>query len=48
MVAYNNALGNRFPLAAQNSYFNVKAFAYPAAFRAGTLGRNCLCRRRLR
>ena len=33
-------VGNRFPLAAQNPYFNTAAFGYPAPFRAGTLGRN--------
>lgn len=31
---------NRFPLSAQNRYFNFDAFAYPAPFTAGTLGRN--------
>ena len=31
---------NRFPFAAQNRYFNFDAFAYPAAFTAGSLGRN--------
>ncbi len=31
---------HRFPLAAQNRYFNFDAFAYPAPFTAGTLGRN--------
>jgi hypothetical protein len=40
MVVDNYSIGQRFPLAAQNSYFNVNAFAYPAAFTAGTLGRN--------
>ena len=41
MVVGDYSIGaNRFPLAAQNSYFNVNAFAYPAAFTAGTLGRN--------
>lgn len=40
MVVDNYSVGNRFPLGAQNSYFNVNAFAYPAAFTAGTLGRN--------
>lgn len=41
MVVGGYSIGaNRFPLAAQNSYFNVNAFAYPAAFTAGTLGRN--------
>jgi hypothetical protein len=33
---------NRFPTAAQNRYFNLDAFAYPAAFSAGTVGRNTL------
>ena len=41
MVVDNYSIGaNRFPLAAQNSYFNVNAFAYPAAYTAGNLGRN--------
>ncbi|HYI97896.1 MAG TPA: carboxypeptidase regulatory-like domain-containing protein [Bryobacteraceae bacterium] len=31
---------NRFPISAQNRYFNFDAFAYPAAFTPGTLGRN--------
>jgi hypothetical protein len=31
---------NRFPVSAQNRYFNLDAFAYPAAFTPGTLGRN--------
>lgn len=31
---------NRFPFSAQNRYFNFDAFAYPAAFTVGTLGRN--------
>jgi hypothetical protein len=31
---------NRFPFSAQNRYFNFDAFAYPAAFTPGTLGRN--------
>lgn len=42
MVVKNYSVGNRFPLAAQNQYFNVNAFAYPAAFTAGTMGRNVL------
>ncbi|MCX6612713.1 MAG: TonB-dependent receptor, partial [Acidobacteria bacterium] len=43
MVVDNYSIGaNRFPLTAQNSYLNVNAFAYPAAFTAGTLGRNVL------
>ncbi len=40
MVVDDYSVGNRFPLAAQNQYFNVGAFAYPAAFTAGTMGRN--------
>ena len=31
---------NRFPTSAQNPYLKFNAFAYPAAFTAGTLGRN--------
>jgi hypothetical protein len=31
---------NRFPFSAQQRYYNINAFAYPAAFTAGTLGRN--------
>jgi hypothetical protein len=31
---------NRFPTSAQNPYLKYSAFAYPAAFTAGTLGRN--------
>lgn len=31
---------NRFPFSAQSRYFNFDAFAYPAAFTMGTLGRN--------
>lgn len=31
---------NRFPTAAQNHYLNTAAFAYPAAYTVGTLGRN--------
>ncbi len=40
MVTKDYSVGERFPLAAQNSYFNVNAFAYPAAFTPGTMGRN--------
>jgi len=29
---------NRFPQSAQNPYFNINAFAYPAAYTPGTLG----------
>ena len=42
MVNGNYNIGNRFPLAAQNTYYNVNVFAYPSAFTAGTLGRNVL------
>ena len=42
MVVKDYSVGNRFPLAAQNQYFNLNAFAYPAAFTAGTMGRNIL------
>jgi hypothetical protein len=31
---------NRFPTTAQNPYLKFSAFAYPAAFTVGTLGRN--------
>lgn len=31
---------HRFPISAQNRYFNFDGFAYPAAFTPGTLGRN--------
>ena len=33
---------NRLPTAAQNPYLNAAAFAYPAPFTPGTLGRNTL------
>lgn len=33
---------NRFPIAAQNRYLKQDAFAYPASFTPGTLGRNTL------
>lgn len=33
---------NRFPTQAQASYLNAGAFAYPAAFTAGTMGRNVI------
>lgn len=32
------AMGNRFPTSAQNPYFNMSAFAYPAAYTTGSLG----------
>ena len=31
---------NRFPFSAQNRYYSFDAFAYPAPFTPGTLGRN--------
>lgn len=33
---------NRFPISAQNRYVDINGFRYPAAFTAGTLGRNTL------
>lgn len=33
---------NRFPTSAQNPYLNAAAFAYPAAFTPGTMGRNVI------
>jgi hypothetical protein len=33
---------NRLPTSAQNPYLNAAAFAYPAPFTPGTLGRNTL------
>ena len=35
-------MGNRFPFAAQNPYFNINAFAYPAAYTIGSLGSRVL------
>jgi hypothetical protein len=34
----NWTMGNRFPTAAQNPYFNMSAFAYPASYTTGSLG----------
>ncbi len=31
-------MGNRFPTSAQNPYFDMSAFAYPAAYTTGSLG----------
>jgi hypothetical protein len=42
LVTKDYEVGNRFPLAAQNQYFNNPGFAYPAAFTPGTMGRNIL------
>lgn len=43
MVVDDYSVGpNRFPLAAQNNYFDNAGFGYPAAFTAGTMGRNIL------
>jgi outer membrane receptor protein involved in Fe transport len=40
-VVQNWTIGpHRFPTSAQNPYLKFSAFAYPAAFTAGTLGRN--------
>jgi hypothetical protein len=33
-------MGNRFPTNAQNPYFHMNAFAYPAAYTTGSLGAN--------
>ena len=33
-----NIGANRFPTSAQNAYLNMSAFAYPASYKAGTLG----------
>ena len=35
-------IGNRFPTAAQNPYFNINAFAYPDAYTIGSLGSRVL------
>ena len=35
-------MGNRFPTAAQNPYFNMNAFAYPASYTIGSLGARVL------
>ncbi len=47
LVPYSQAIANpwnigpnRFPTNAQNPYLNASAFAYPASFTAGNLGRN--------
>jgi hypothetical protein len=40
LVADWNIGPNRFPTAAQNPYLKASAFAYPAAYTAGNLGRN--------
>jgi hypothetical protein len=36
----NWEMGNRFPTNAQNPYFHMNAFAYPAAYTTGSLGAN--------
>lgn len=36
----NWEIGNRFPTNAQNPYFKMSAFAYPAAYTTGSLGAN--------
>ncbi|MBM3796467.1 MAG: hypothetical protein FJW31_20935 [Acidobacteria bacterium] len=38
----NWEMGNRFPSNAQNPYFHMSAFAYPAAYTAGSLGASVL------
>jgi hypothetical protein len=35
-------MGNRFPFPAQNPYFNINAFAYPASYTIGSLGSRVL------
>ncbi len=35
-------MGNRFPTAAQNPYFDINAFAYPASYTVGSLGARVL------
>ncbi len=36
------SMGNRFPTGAQNPYFNMSSFAYPAAYTIGSLGARVL------
>jgi hypothetical protein len=38
----NWTIGQRFPTASQNPYFNMSAFAYPAPYTTGSLGANVL------
>jgi hypothetical protein len=38
----NWTMGNRFPTAAQNPYFNMNVFTYPAAYTIGSLGASVL------
>jgi hypothetical protein len=38
----NWEMGNRFPTAAQNPYFNMNAFAYPDSYTVGSLGARVL------
>jgi hypothetical protein len=38
----NWEMGNRFPTAAQNPYFNMDSFVYPAAYTIGSLGSRVL------
>jgi hypothetical protein len=38
----NWTIGDRFKTSAENPLWNINGFAYPAAFTAGTLGRNTL------
>src|SRR5262245_60037757 len=40
VVVPNFEMGERFNNALKNSYLNMNAFAYPAAFTAGNAGRN--------
>jgi len=41
-LAHVDLGGNRFPISAQNRYIKTDGFIYPAAYTAGTLGRNTL------
>jgi hypothetical protein len=38
----NWSMGQRFPTAAQNPYFDINAFAYPASYTVGSLGARVL------
>ena len=40
VVVPNWSIGDRFATSIENPIWNINAFAYPAAFTAGTLGRN--------
>ena len=42
VIVPNWTIGDRFATSIENPIWNVKAFAYPAAFTAGTLGRDTI------